>query len=75
MNGLSSRELRALQVIVDSVRERGYPPTLRELGDAIGLAAPSSVSALLDELEGKGWIRRVPGSARAITVTGPETDR
>ncbi|MEV0902013.1 transcriptional repressor LexA [Actinoplanes sp. NPDC049802] len=71
---LSARQLRILAVIRDSVRERGYPPTVREIGAAVGLVSPSSVSYQLRVLEKYGLIRRQPNNSRAVELRpGSET--
>ncbi|GGN75287.1 LexA repressor [Actinoplanes lobatus] len=65
---LTTRQLRILAVIRDSVRERGYPPTVREIGAAVGLVSPSSVSYQLGVLEKHGLIRRQPNNSRAVEL-------
>ncbi|MGL5858675.1 MAG: transcriptional repressor LexA [Angustibacter sp.] len=62
-----------LNVIRDSVNQRGYPPSMREIGEAAGLASPSSVSHQLAALERKGYLRRDPHRPRAIEVVSPES--
>jgi repressor LexA len=57
-----------LQVIRDSVERRGYPPSLREIGEAVGLASASSVSYQLATLQSKGYLRRDAGRARTVEV-------
>ncbi|OYN90064.1 transcriptional repressor LexA [Parenemella sanctibonifatiensis] len=71
--GLTPRQLRMLQVIRDTVDERGFPPSIREIGDAVGLASSSSVSHQLKALETKGYLRRDPRQPRALEVLLPET--
>ena len=66
--GLTARQRKVLQVIRSSVEKRGYPPSLREIGDAAGLTSPSSVSHQLSALERKGYLRRDPHRPRAIEV-------
>lgn len=66
--GLTARQRKVLQVIRSSVESRGYPPSLREIGDAAGLTSPSSVSHQLSALERKGYLRRDPHRPRAIEV-------
>jgi repressor LexA len=63
---LTARQRRIVQVIEDSMRVHGYPPTLREIGDAAGLASTSSVSHQLSSLEKKGYLSR--GSRRPRTA-------
>ncbi|GAA1373829.1 transcriptional repressor LexA [Catellatospora chokoriensis] len=65
---LSERQRRILEVIQDGVTSRGYPPTLREIGRAVGLAASSSVAYHLRELEEKGLLQRDRGRPRALSV-------
>lgn len=64
---LTDREQAVLDAITASVRDRGYPPTLQEICDVVGLASRGSVYQVLQKLEIKGKIRRSPGP-RAITV-------
>lgn len=66
--GLTARQRKVLQVIRNSVDTRGYPPSLREIGDASGLTSPSSVSHQLSALERKGYLRRDPHRPRAIEI-------
>ena len=68
---LTARQLRILAVIEQSVRTRGYPPTVREIGAAVGLVSPSSVSYQLGVLERHGLIRRQPGNSRAVELCRP----
>jgi repressor LexA len=70
---LTPRQRRVLETIRDSVERRGYPPTMREIGEAVGLASPSSVKHQLTTLERKGYLRRDPNRPRAIEVVDPET--
>jgi len=71
-DGLSTRQRRVLEVIRNSVDRRGYPPSLREIGEAVGLQSPSSVSYQLLALERKGFLRKDPNRPRAIEVLSPE---
>ncbi|MDA0217452.1 MAG: transcriptional repressor LexA [Actinobacteria bacterium] len=66
--GLTDRQRLILEVIRLSVEERGYPPTMREIGEAAGLSSPSSVKYQLGELESKGFIRRDPSRGRAVEI-------
>lgn len=68
--GLTQRQHAILEVIRRSVEERGYPPTMREIAQAAGLASPSSVKYQLGELEAKGFIRRDPSRGRAVEIKG-----
>jgi len=71
--GLTPRQRRILELIHLAVSTRGYPPTIREIGEAAGLASPSSVSHQLRALEAKGYLRRDPHRPRAIEVRFPES--
>jgi repressor LexA len=68
---LTARQRRVLEVIRDSVDQRGYPPSLREIGESVGLTSPSSVAHQLKMLERKGYLRRDPNRPRAIEVVLP----
>ncbi|TXH40403.1 MAG: transcriptional repressor LexA [Actinobacteria bacterium] len=70
-NGLSSRQQKILDMIRSVVAERGYPPSIREIGDAVGLVSPSSVAHQLHALEAKGFIRRDPHRPRAMEILAP----
>jgi repressor LexA len=65
---LSSKQQAILEYIQHSVATRGYPPSMREIGDAVGLASLSSVSYQLDQLELSGYLRRDPNRPRAMEV-------
>jgi repressor LexA len=65
---LTERQRRIMQVIEESVRSHGYPPTLREIGDATGLASTSSVSHQLISLQKKGYVSRGAGRPRSAVV-------
>lgn len=69
--GLTPRQRKVLEVIRDSVERRGYPPTVREIGEAVGLASTSSVSHQLAMLQKKGFLRRDPSRPRAVDVRLP----
>ncbi|MEO7751813.1 MAG: transcriptional repressor LexA [Terracoccus sp.] len=71
-DGLTVRQRRVLEVIRNSVDRRGYPPSMREIGDAVGLASPSSVSHQLNALVTKGYLRRDPNRPRALEVVSPD---
>jgi repressor LexA len=73
-DGLTTRQRRVLEVIRNSVDRRGYPPSLREIGEAVGLQSPSSVSYQLLALERKGFLRKDPNRPRAIEVLSPGSD-
>lgn len=65
---VSKRQEAILNFIKDEVRSKGYPPSVREIGEAVGLASSSTVHGHLERLEGKGLIRRDPTKPRAIEV-------
>ena len=65
---LTKRQQRILEVIREAVETRGYPPSVREIGDAVGLRSPSSVHSQLATLEKGGFLRRDPSRPRAIEV-------
>jgi repressor LexA len=69
--GLTPRQRKVLEVIRDSVERRGYPPTVREIGEAVGLTSTSSVSHQLMTLQKKGFLRRDPSKPRAVDVRLP----
>ena len=70
-DGLTPRQRRILLVIKEAVELRGYPPSIREMGDAVGLASTSSVAHQLKMLEQKGFLRRDPHRPRALEVLLP----
>ncbi len=65
---LSDKQLAILDVIQRSVANRGYPPSMREIGDAVGLASLSSVTHQLNQLELSGYLRRDPNRPRALEI-------
>lgn len=67
---LTERQRTILEVIRASVVSRGYPPSIREIGDAVGLTSTSSVAHQLRTLERKGYLRRDPNRPRAVDVRG-----
>jgi len=71
MAKLSGRQAEILEFIAQHTRERGYPPTVREIGRAVGLASPSTVHAHLAKLADAGLIRRDATKPRAMLVNGP----
>jgi repressor LexA len=77
MDDLSARQRRILEFIRATVRDRGYPPTVREIGEAVGLTSSSSVHSQLANLERRGLLRKDPTKPRAIGLQGPgpEPDR
>jgi repressor LexA len=65
---LTERQRQVLDFIDAEVRERGYPPSVREIGEAVGLSSPSTVHAHLAALQDKGYLRRDPTKPRALEV-------
>ena len=70
---LTARQRAILEAIRDSVEQRGYPPSIREICDAAGLASTSSVAHQLRALERKGYLRRDPNRPRAVDVRRAES--
>ncbi|MFL6062770.1 MAG: transcriptional repressor LexA [Marmoricola sp.] len=70
--GLTPRQKKILGFLRDEIEQRGYPPSIREIGEAVGLASSSSVAHQLRVLEGKGFIKRDPNRPRALEVFLPE---
>jgi repressor LexA len=70
--GLTPRQLRVLATIKDAIEKRGYPPSMREIGEAVGLTSSSSVAHQLKVLEEKGFLKRDPNRPRALEVFLPE---
>jgi repressor LexA len=70
--GLTPRQVRVLAHIKDAIELRGYPPSMREIGDAVGLTSSSSVAHQLKVLEEKGFLKRDPNRPRALEVFLPE---
>jgi repressor LexA len=66
--GLTERQRQVLDFVDAEVRRRGYPPSVREIGEAVGLSSPSTVHAHLAALQDKGYLRRDPSKPRAIEV-------
>lgn len=67
---MTPRQRRILEFIRGRVREQGYPPTVREIGEAVGLTSSSSVHAQIANLQRKGLLRKDPAKPRAIEVAG-----
>jgi repressor LexA len=65
---LTERQQQVLDYIRRTVEDRGYPPSVREIGDAVGLSSPSSVHAQLNSLVAAGIIKKDPSKPRAIVV-------
>jgi repressor LexA len=74
-DGLTPRQRLVLETIRSCVEQRGYPPSMREIGEAVGLTSPSSVKHQLTTLERKGFLRRDPNRPRAIEVVQPDDSR
>ena len=70
--GLTPRQQRVLTVIKDSIERRGYPPSMREIGERAGLTSSSSVAHQLRVLEEKGYLKRDPHRPRALSVFDPD---
>ncbi|MDH7578983.1 MAG: transcriptional repressor LexA [Bacillota bacterium] len=73
IKNLSSRQTAILNFIKRTIDERGYPPSVREIGEAVGLKSSSTVHTHLINLQKKGYIKRVPTKPRAIELTGNNT--
>ncbi len=70
--GLTARQQKVLATIKDAIEKRGYPPSMREIGEAVGLTSSSSVAHQLKTLEEKGFLKRDPNRPRALEVFLPE---
>lgn len=70
--GLTPRQQRVLATIKEAIEQRGYPPSMREIGQAVGLTSTSSVAHQLRTLEEKGFLKRDPNRPRALEVFLPE---
>ena len=68
MEKLSQKQFEILEYMKKAVREKGYPPSVREICDAVGLKSTSTVHGHLERLERKGYIRRDPAKPRAIEI-------
>jgi repressor LexA len=68
---LTARQRRILDFIRETVERRGYPPTVREIGEAVGLVSPSSVAYQMGVLQKKGYLRKDPNRPRAVDVRPP----
>ena len=73
-DGLTVRQRKILEYITQTTADRGYPPSVREIGDAVGLSSSSSVQHQLGQLVTKGFINRDATRARAIDLRSPEPD-
>lgn len=74
MSDITPRQQRILDVIAETVRTRGYPPTVREIGEAVGLTSSSSVHAQLANLERKGLLTKDATKPRAMSLAEPKVD-
>ena len=77
---LTNRQLQVLECIEQAMRDRGYPPSVREIGEAVGLSSSSTVHMHLETLQRLGFLRRDPTKPRAIEVrydpaTGSQAER
>ena len=72
VDGLTPRQRLIMDMITSTTAERGYPPSVREIADAVGLASPSSVQHQLGVLQKKGFINRDATRARALDVLSQE---
>jgi repressor LexA len=70
--GLTPRQQRVLATLKEAIEKRGYPPSMREIGQAVGLTSSSSVAHQLRVLEQKGFLKRDPNRPRALEVFLPE---
>ncbi|EQD56606.1 SOS-response transcriptional repressor, LexA, partial [mine drainage metagenome] len=66
---MSGKRRRILEFIAQSIRERGYPPSVREIGEAVGLTSPSTVHTHLKVLERDGFLRKDADRPRTIVVS------
>jgi repressor LexA len=71
-NGLTTRQRMILECIAETVAERGFPPTMREIGERVGLSSTSSVTHQLQQLERSGFIKRDSRNARSMEIMFPE---
>ena len=71
---LTARQQQILEFILTTVTDRGYPPSVREIGEAVGLNSPSTVHSHLSSLVKGGYLRRDPTKPRAIEVIDPGDD-
>ena len=72
MSQLSPRQQQVLDFLRETVADRGYPPSVREIGEAVGLSSPSTVHSHLNALVEAGMIRKDPTKPRAIEILGDE---
>ena len=74
MSKISKRQYAILEFIKQEVKDKGYPPSVREIAEAVGLLSSSTVHGHLDRLEKKGFIRRDPTKPRAIEILNQDSD-
>src|ERR687887_1402737 len=74
MDQLTARQNRILEFIRETLGDRGYPPTVREIGEAVGLTSSSSVHSQLANLERMGLLHKDPTKPRAIATAEPKLD-
>lgn len=74
LDELTPRQQRIVDFIAETVRDRGYPPTVREIGEAVGLTSSSSVHAQLATLERRGLLTKDPTKPRAMALSEPKLD-
>ncbi len=72
---ITKRQQQAYDYICSFTAAHGYPPSVREIGNAIGLSSPSTVHSHLHKLEDAGYIRRDPNKPRTIEICGPGTEK
>lgn len=72
---VSKRQQQAYDYICNFTAEHGFPPSVREIGQAIGLSSPSTVHSHLKKLEDAGYIRRDPNKPRTIEILGPNAEK
>lgn len=71
MNTLTVRQAQVLRFVYDAIESTGIPPSIREIGEAVGLTSTSSVAYQLGELQAKGYIAVDPNRPRGLTITVP----
>ena len=69
---LTDRQREVLEIIDQSMRDRGYPPSVREIGEKVGLTSPSTVHSHLSTLQRLGFLKRDPTKPRALELVGRE---
>jgi repressor LexA len=74
MQGLTKRQAQTLDFIRQSIEERGYPPTLREIGESMGIRSTNGVNDHLRALERKGYLRREDMKSRALRLVSQEPE-